>query len=154
MTPDDAIKTLALIADHDLECMIGWRCDGEYAPITIWIQCSDTFGWGCADAEDLTLENLPILEQSIRDCEAVDPVLGRMIACDLFVARVRGIRPQGAAYPKNKELWPLFDACGPERPVDFGNPYAPGDYHPETWKTYKPTLIQRLKSYFTLSNAI
>jgi len=26
-----------------------------------------------------------------------------------------------------KELWPLLDACGPEREVGFGNPKSPGD---------------------------
>lgn len=48
---------------------------------------------------------------------------------DLFCARVRGERPQGAAYKVRypEELWPLFDAAGPEREVGFGNPRKPGE---------------------------
>ena len=39
-----------------------------------------------------------------------------MYGTELFSARVRKMRPQGASYKLYpKELWPLFDACGPER---------------------------------------
>jgi hypothetical protein len=43
---------------------------------------------------------------------------------DLFwCARVRGMRPQGACYKSIPEaFWPLFDACGPAREADLGNP--------------------------------
>lgn len=136
-TPEEAVKILALLAEHDLDGMVNWRCDGEYAPISIFVRVHDTFGWGCADAEDLTIDNLSELERAIKDCVAIDPVCGALTACDLFAARLRHCRPQGAAYPKDKALWPLFDACGPERPIDFGNPYAPGDYRPETWGAKK-----------------
>lgn len=54
------------------------------------------------------------------------------VFCDLFAARVRGMRPQGAAYTfYPPETWPLFDACGPEREIGFGNPYRPGEYKRE-----------------------
>lgn len=48
---------------------------------------------------------------------------------DLFAARVRSMRPQGAAYKVryDKSIWPLFDACGPEREIGMGNPRAIGD---------------------------
>lgn len=50
-------------------------------------------------------------------------------ALDLYSCRIEGMRPQGAVYRHNKkELWPLFDACGPEREVGLGNPYKPGEY--------------------------
>lgn len=32
------------------------------------------------------------------------------------------MRPQGAAYTKDKRVIPLFDACGPARETGFGNP--------------------------------
>lgn len=48
---------------------------------------------------------------------------------DLFCARVRGERPQGACYSRYpQELWPLFDAVGPERETGLGNPFKPGEY--------------------------
>lgn len=101
---------------------IWWRTDGEYAPVTFLVNCNDEFWWASADCERLTPENLPILERAIADCKAAVPRLGKIWASTLFVARVRGMRPQGAAYPSERALWPLFDACGPEREVDFGNP--------------------------------
>lgn len=43
------------------------------------------------------------------------------------------MRPQNAIYTSIPEdLWDLFDACGEERPSDFGNPYPiPGS---KEWK--------------------
>ena len=48
---------------------------------------------------------------------------------DLFAARSRQERPQGACYSGyDRSIWSLFDACGPEREVGLGNPYVPGEY--------------------------
>jgi hypothetical protein len=48
---------------------------------------------------------------------------------ELFAARVRGVRPQGASYSLYpRATWPLFDACGPKRETGLGNPYEPGEY--------------------------
>lgn len=48
---------------------------------------------------------------------------------DLFAAKVKGMRPQGAAYTYiPTDAWDLFDACGPERQTGMGNPYKPGEY--------------------------
>ncbi len=48
---------------------------------------------------------------------------------DLFSARCRGERPQGAAYKVRypEALWDEFNAAGPEREVGFGNPREPGE---------------------------
>lgn len=103
-----------------------WRCDGEYAPVTFLINCSDIFFWGCADAERLTPENIEIFEQAHLDTKALMKH-GDIWAPTLFCARVRKERPQGAAYPLDaKELWSLFDECGPVREIGLGNPYLPG----------------------------
>lgn len=103
-----------------------WRTDQDrdhdYAPIEIMVGCNDFFAWACADAEEVTPDNVSVLEQAIADCEAVDDhVYGPL----LFCARMRQCRPQGAAYPDDAELAALFDACGPTRAVGFGNPKAP-----------------------------
>jgi hypothetical protein len=47
---------------------------------------------------------------------------------DLFAARVRKMRPQGAAYKVryDESIWHLFNECGPEREVGNGNPREPG----------------------------
>ncbi|MFC1420768.1 hypothetical protein [Streptacidiphilus cavernicola] len=94
--------------------------DGQQ--IRIAVNVSDVFAWGCADAEDITPERLPILEQAWLDCRAVD---ADEWTAELYAARVRGMRPQGAAYPKEAAVAALFDACGPEREVGLGNPRRP-----------------------------
>lgn len=123
--PGDILTILSFISENDLIGDVYWRCDDEYAPITFWINCNDLMAWGSSDGEDLTIENLSVLRQSIDDIETIDKV-GFIYGPSLFVCRMRKQRPQGAAYPKEESLWPLFDACGPERKVELGNPYKPG----------------------------
>lgn len=102
-----------------------WRTDAEYAPVTLLVNCNDTFWWGCSDCEQVTPANVELLERAVADVRAVGG--GGTESTELFCARVRGMRPQGACYRHyDKATWPLFDACGPEREVGFGNPYAPG----------------------------
>ena len=103
---------------------LSWsRHDGAKERGSLWINCNDFFFWGCADAEDVTPENFPVLLQAMSDADlAGDASYGGL----LFCARVRQVRPQGCCYPGNRSLWPLFDACGPEREIDTGNPYHPG----------------------------
>lgn len=78
--------------------------------------CNDAFFWGCADCEEITVEDIPSLRQAHADSKQFNGQL-------LFIARKRGERPQGAMYAHlEPEEWPLFDACGPERPSTLGNP--------------------------------
>lgn len=124
----------------DLWESISWRTDGEYAPWSFSVNCNDVFYWACADCEDLTRENLPLLKQSVLDVRAAVGVpAGRLHGDDvskhfddwysaghrgatLFCARVRKMRPQRPMYKHLPEaLHPLFDACGPVRdPKDEG----------------------------------
>ena len=87
------------------------------------VNCNDLFFWGCADAENINEELMVEFNQAVSDCGDL------RIGAELYCARRREMRPQGACYSYyDKALWPLFDACGPERDVGFGNPYKPGDY--------------------------
>ncbi|MBY0355526.1 MAG: hypothetical protein K2Q12_07325 [Rickettsiales bacterium] len=89
------------------------------------VNCNDLFGWGCADSEEVELDDLA----SFQECLTLVPKGG----IDLWVCRKRQARPQGAVYSYyDKEHWPLFDACGPEREIGFGNPYKPGEYKSST----------------------
>jgi hypothetical protein len=95
-------------------------------------ECSDAFWWGCADAEDITPENIGRLEVAIADAQAATGTTGWGTPSEavlLFVARERKLRPQGAMYEHiDAKLWPLFDAAGPERvtgPEDPGNTARP-----------------------------
>lgn len=151
-----------------------------------YLECSDTFFWGSADAELLTEENFGLLMKTIHDlmpyvkaAQVLDSEASernaelrkqayeaynedhpdksdanfwnqhgnatqykapkgedayrssRIRGCvsDLFAARSRKMRPQGAAYKVRypEELWGLFNAAGPEREVGLGNPRKPGE---------------------------
>ena len=118
---------LTSYASGDMPESLMYRTDGEYAPITFFINCSDEFFWGGADCEELTPENIHILEEALEDCRRVNRVLASCYAASLFCCRVRKMRPQGCCYPSEREFWPLFDACGPEREVGLGNPYPLGE---------------------------
>lgn len=121
---DFVLHVLAFIDEEDLRDVIRWNINGEH--IAFVVICNDLTDWGCADAQVINEENFAILKQSVAECNVIDPALGSIVGCELFVCRVRGTRPQGAAYPGDRKLWALFDACGPERAIGVGNPYAPG----------------------------
>ena len=106
-------QLLKLIAERDCYGVLFWNSDLEF-----FINCNDFFAWGCADAEPVqTPEDVGALERAFQDAGDDGPLL--------YCARRRGMRPQGAYYDHiEKEHWPLFDACGPEREVTFGNPKA------------------------------
>lgn len=88
------------------------------------VGCNDIFFWGCADAEDINEETLPLYHKALEDCGE-----NHEVAAMLYCARIRKERLQGAAYSFVPEvLWQLFHDCGPEREVGFGNPYKPGEY--------------------------
>lgn len=99
-----------------------WRTDAEYAPITLLVSCNDLFFWGCADCEILTPDNIGDLEQAVKDAAAISDKC-HSFAHLLWIARIRGMRPQGACYKYfPTELHELFNQCGPERETGFGNP--------------------------------
>lgn len=121
------VLTLFAMFPHDSTEMLMWRVDGKYAPLTFMVSCSDFFWWGTADCEVISPDEIEPLEQAFADVTAAS-TNGQMDAywgSVLYVARKRGLRPQGAAYPTIPALAALFDACGPERTVGLGNPKRP-----------------------------
>lgn len=105
-------KLLKLTAQFHSCDSIFWDED-----LRFYVNCNDVFDWGCSDAEEVTPENIHLLEQSFKD--------DRIYAETLFCARVRKIRPQGAAYPpkEREKTIQLLNECGPERKTGLGNPY-------------------------------
>ena len=99
--------------DFDHCDAIWWRTDGEYAPVTIFVNCNDLFYWATADAERLTPENIAEFEKALADMEKIGE---RFRGPELFCARVRKMRPQPPCYRGwTPEVAALFDACGPAR---------------------------------------
>ena len=116
-------KLLRLIAKHDCHDDFWWKFDPE---LKFFIRCNDVFAWGYSDVEGIETEkDLADLNQAYED--------SRLFGAELYAARRRGMRPQGAFYYHfDEDLAALFDACGPYREVGFGNPYEniPGPNNP------------------------
>lgn len=128
---DFILKVLKLFSDYDVHDDLFWTFRDDDGPVTLMVNCNDLFWWACADLEEITPKNIDLLEKSFKDCMKISG-MSVLYATDLFVARVRQMRPQGACYsktfPEHKKLWVLLDECGPERKIEKGNPYKPGEY--------------------------
>lgn len=127
-------RVLSIVDRFDFHDCILWYCE-EGKPVQFFVGCNDLFWWATADCQVVTPENVDELERAFVDAAAADDccAYGPM----LFCARMRGERPQGAAYPINFKdyqprtaFWTLLDACGPERDVGPLNPYRPGERRP------------------------
>jgi hypothetical protein len=100
---------------YDLELDVYWN-DWDGKGTRALINCNDMFFWGCADCEEIKLED----DEAIRKAHADSKDFN---GAYLFIARKRKMRPQGAWYVHIDPVdWPLFDECGPERPSQLGNP--------------------------------
>lgn len=78
--------------------------------LQFFVNVGTAFKHATADAEQVTAENLPLLEQAIADCRRVSSI-GECYAGVLFAARVRKTRPTDNYYGGlPKVIRPLFDA--------------------------------------------
>lgn len=123
----DFLRDMMLLTAGEPAGEVHWYVkDGEPVP---WFICNDMFWWGCADAEDITEADLPLLRQTRDDLIAAgDGHLDELAS--LYCARKRGMRPQGAWYrvaALTPQVQALFDACGPERETGLGNPQTQAD---------------------------
>lgn len=124
MNPTDAEKlefitaVLSIVDAFDCDEIL-WKV--EQGNVGFFVNCSDLFFWALADCEEVRPEDLELFRQAYEDVGNIEKD-AYAEAQALYCARKRGMRPQGAAYPKNPDLWPLFDACGPVREVGIGNP--------------------------------
>lgn len=112
------INLLKLVAEYEIHSDLFWN-----ERLDFFALCNDVFYWGCADMEMFTSqEDVDLYECTIKDCKNLYS-LGESHAVSLYVARKRKMRPQGAVYCHiNPALHALFDACGPEREINAGNP--------------------------------
>jgi hypothetical protein len=118
-------QILELLAHDRCTNLIWWERDGK---IGVGADCSDCFFWGSADAEEITPDNLKLFIGTIKFCEDMEATnegaCPTVYADELFAARIRKQRPQGASYEMYPPcLWAAFDACGPVRETGLGNPH-------------------------------
>lgn len=124
-------RVLAIFGESDQHEQLFWRVNDE---LHLLATCNDLFWWATADCEEITPENLPVLEQTLADLQAlpdreivdgtaaVKPDFPLLYLSELFAARSRKTRPQQPCYKTmSPEIAALFNACGPERdPMDEG----------------------------------
>jgi hypothetical protein len=113
------LRVMKIFADLDARDSLWWNMRATGVPLQFAVNCSDVFDLG-TDFEDLTPENLHILEQAIKDVKenyhsaAGGPMGEYDWALGLFCARIRGQRPRPRTIiPEDLRL--LFDAAGPPR---------------------------------------
>ena len=106
-------RLLILAAKYEIHECLYWKENLEF-----YINCNDFFFWACADAEKIeTEEDINLLERSLIDAGAIN-------GPHLYCARRRKMRPQGAYYKfLSEKNWQLFNEAGPEREINFCNPY-------------------------------
>jgi hypothetical protein len=113
-------RVLKVFGDAHAHEDLLWTVD-DYGRVYFTVNVSDDFEWGCADGENIPPRNLHILERAYADLKALEtgsgvrPTSRTTYLAMLYAARVRGVRPQRAAYPDLPDLGALLDACGPER---------------------------------------
>lgn len=113
MTPYEAAEVFALFAEaEDFDSGLLWRVD--MAPdagreMRLFAECSDLFHWATADAEEITVDDVPLLRRTLDDLK---PLRAEYELGHLFAARKRKLRPQRPCY---KDMEPpvaaLYDAC-------------------------------------------
>lgn len=113
------VRVLTVYDEADCQGDLYWRVyDGK---VKLLATCNDTFYWATSDGEEITTENVGVLEQALRDLKAAQASAATDISAEiyvgeLFAARVRCMRPQHPWYKdRAPELAALFNACGPER---------------------------------------
>jgi hypothetical protein len=132
----DQLLTL-LEAVEPIRDEIYWFVKGD--EVEMYVNANDLFFWACSDGVALGPEDLPLLEQCLKDSE--------YHGAWLYCCRKEQMRPQGACYKYlPEEEWSLFHACGPEREVDFGNPYTP-ERAKEQQRVYRSPLKDIAQAY-------
>lgn len=106
------------------EFEIDWSVEKYERSLRFYYRCNDTYFWGTSDAEEIELGDIDTINKVYEEVMKLlpDESYYSMATNALLVwaSRKRGMRPQGCAYPEHKALWPLLDACGPERESGIG----------------------------------
>lgn len=108
-------KVLRLVAVNNLESSLLISVD-ENDNVQFSIVCNDLFFYASADAVEINEENFHLLEKAVETLPDESD--------SYFCCLVRQMRPQNGWFDYiSRDKWDLFLACGPERSIDFSNPY-------------------------------
>ena len=93
------LKVMRTINHYDLHDQVSWHFgsnDEDVYP-TFFVICNDTFAYACADAEEITEENLELLVESCEDVLKVDTI--SYYGPYLFAAIIRNQMPLDGFFP-------------------------------------------------------
>jgi hypothetical protein len=99
---DYVVEILKTFRELDIEDELYWHFHATpynpHKPVyvdypTFWLLCSDTFGWGVADGEDILPEDLPLLKDTIADLKEIGSNYWEGYISPLFAARKRKQQP-------------------------------------------------------------
>lgn len=112
---DDVLELLRIYDEADVHGQLWWRVHGD--SVSFAVNCSDTFAWGTADAEDVTAADLALLRRCLDD---LCPFGEEYLLGELYAARKRGMRPMrlwldSPSIVSTGGARDLFLAAGPER---------------------------------------
>lgn len=114
-TLDEVKEIIKFAWKNDIDLM--WKVDDDTDDVVTFVVVNDVFFWGASDAEGVEVADIPAFQQ------AIDDVGGYEWSKELYAARKRGMRPQGAIINIiPKDIKGLFLAAGPVREIDFCNP--------------------------------
>lgn len=114
MTPYEAAAVFAAFQCAGENESLMWRVDmaSEQREMTLHANVSDVFFWATADAEEITVADVPLLEQCVTDLRACGDSWVTCYLAELFAARKRKLRPQRPVYKEMPaDVAVLFDAC-------------------------------------------
>lgn len=115
------VAAILEVFQYDNDYYLGWTVGEDRNLETFWVLCNDLFAWGSADEEVIEPDDIPALRQAHDDAE------GDFYWPELWVARKRHMRPQGAVLNEikgHRKVIELFLDAGPERPAALMNPEA------------------------------
>lgn len=102
---------LKIFSDADLCDDLYWTFN-KSGKITFYVTCNDLFEYGCADCEEITPDNFPLLKRSFSDAVNTG---SKYRGSTLFACRSRGWRPMNSIlelYKKDPEYLALLEECG------------------------------------------
>ena len=109
---EDLCEVLEVLRLADLEYTVHPM---KWNQVMVTLPMSDVFHWGTADYEEVSVRDLPLLIQCIKD--SLDD------ADLLFACRKRKMRPQGCKLRVDNPTHQCIMKEFPERNIDLGNPY-------------------------------
>jgi hypothetical protein len=112
MTAEEAAAVLALFEQADSYDLVTWKVDMTAGPaaVRLFAICSDVFHYACADAEEITAADLPLLSSCLADLQQAGNETFYM--GELFAARKRKMRPIAQAMTDMAgPVRRLFEAC-------------------------------------------